>query len=130
MEKPGAADARVRRDVGELAAADVAEQPVAAERGDVDVDVAVVVVVRGGHAQAVHLDGEPRLLRDIGERAVAIVAIERQARVVAAPAGPVMRVDEQDVLPAVAVDIQERATPDPIVSGRYFLPNAPWCDGT
>ena len=65
------------RHVAKLAAAFVVEQAVAFERGDVDVVAAVVVVVGDGHAHAVHFDVEAAAARDVGERAVVVVAIER-----------------------------------------------------
>ena len=65
-------------DVDECALAGVAEQTVLADAGDEDVGKAVVVVVADGDAHAVHLDVEAGAAGDIGERAVAIVAIELQ----------------------------------------------------
>ena len=59
MPKLAFCDAGRLRHVAELAAAFVVEQPVAFERGDVDVVAAVVVVVADGDAHAVHLDIEP-----------------------------------------------------------------------
>ena len=94
--------------VAELAAAFVVEQTVAFERGDVDVVAAVVVVVADGHAHAVHLDVQAAAGGDVGERAVLIVAVER-AEGLAAARRPVLAVDQQDVGPAVAIGIEERA---------------------
>jgi hypothetical protein len=48
------------------------------EARDVDVDVAVVVEVRGGDTEPVHLRGEAGLTGDVGERSVVIVVIERR----------------------------------------------------
>jgi hypothetical protein len=85
-------DARPGRDVREPAGAQVAEQLVPAEPGDVEVDLAVVVVVRGRRAEPVHLDREPRRLRHVAEAALAVVAIERrQSRLLRA--GPGQRVE-------------------------------------
>ncbi len=130
--EPGGAGAEIRvldagcgGDVAELAAAFVVEQPVAFERGDVDVLAAVVVVVGDRHSHAVHLDIETAARRDIGKRAVRVVAVESRGGV-AASRSPIFRVDQQDVEPAVAVGIEER-TPEPMVSGRYFLPAFPRC---
>ena len=95
-------------DVAELAVAFVVKQVVAFERGDVDVVAAVVIVIGDGHAHAVHLDVEAAARGDVGERAVVVVAIERRERLAAARR-PVLAVDEQDVGPAVAIGIEERA---------------------
>ena len=55
-----------------------------------DVGKAVVVVVADGDAHAVHLDVEAGAAGDVGERAVAIVAIELQRAALAScgPASP------------------------------------------
>ena len=37
---------------------------------------------------------------------------------------PVLAVEQENVRPAVAIDVEERA-PEPIVSGRYFFPARP-----
>ena len=113
-------DAGALRHVFEAAAAAVPEKMIAAERRDVDVDVAVVVEVRRGHAEAVHLDREPGGSRDVGEGAVVIVAIERRIRFSALVASPVHRVDEENVLPAVVVDVEEGAA-GPQRFGQVFL---------
>ena len=74
-----------------------------------DVGKAVVVEVADGDAHAVELDVEAGGARDVGERAVAVVAVEAQRRSLPLVPGPVHAVDEQDVLPAVAVVVEERA---------------------
>ena len=51
----------------------------------------------------------PARAGDIGERAVAVVAIEAQRRTLAFVARPIHAVDEQDVLPSVSVVVDERA---------------------
>ena len=54
-------------------------------------------------------------------------AIER--RYDGAPsARPIPRIHQQEVLPAVAVNVEKRGARS-TVSGRYFLPNAPLCGG-
>ena len=55
------------------------------------------------------LDVETGSTRDIRERAVAIVAIQAQGRALLRVPGPVHAIDEQDVLPAVAVVVEEGA---------------------
>ena len=104
-----AAEPARARHVDERALAGVPEQPVLADTRDEEVGEAVVVEVADGDAHPVHLDVEPRRARDVGERAVAVVAVELQRRALALVAGPVHAVDQQDVLPAVGVVIEERA---------------------
>ena len=82
---------------------------IAAQAGDVDVRVAVVVVIGGGAAQPVHLDREPCFFGHVGEAAVLVVVIEGRERLRAFVVGPVRRVDEQDVLPAVIVIVEKSA---------------------
>ena len=102
-------DARRARHVDELAGTRISKQSIAAESRHVEIGAAVVVVVGGGSAQRVQLDAESRRRRHVGERAVAVVAIERETRFWACVPRPVRRVEEQDVLPAVAVGIEEQA---------------------
>ena len=100
-------DARRLRHVAELEVPFVAEQPIAFERRDVDVVPAVVVVVADGDAHAVHLDVEAAAGGHVRERAVLVVAIERVQRA-PGPGLPVLRVDQEDVGPAVVVRVEER----------------------
>src|SRR5204863_9504390 len=89
----GAADLHVVGDIDESAAV-VAEEPVAADARDEDVDPAVVVKVATGHAHAIHLHLEPGLLGDILEGAVALVAVELKRGLAALTlAGPGARID-------------------------------------
>ena len=85
VEEPGARapaagrHAGPRGDVGERAVAVVAVERVAAVARDVEVGEAVVVVVADRHAHAVVVlrhPGQPRLLGDVGERAVGGLPIE------------------------------------------------------
>ena len=99
----------VARDVDERALAGVPEQPVLSDAGDEEIREAVVVEVADGDAHAVELDVEAGAARHVGERAVAVVAVQAQRRPLALVAGPVHAVDEQDVLPAVGVVVEERA---------------------
>ena len=100
--------------VGEGAVAVVAEERVAAQAGDEQVGVAVVVVVGGDDAQVVAPAGHARGLGHVGERAVAVVVVQ------AVPvAGPVLlerldrrAVDDVDVEPAVVVVVEERDARD------------------
>ena len=107
------------RDVDEMALAGVLEQAVLADAGDENVGEAVVVVIADGHAHAVHFDIKPGAARDVREGAVAIVAIEAQRGALALVPWPVHAVDQQDVLPAVAIVIEKRAA-----RSRAFLAGA------
>ena len=78
-----------------------------ADRRDVDIVVAVVVVVAHGAAQSVHLYRQARLLGHIGKRAVVIVVIERRKRLAGLMARPVHGVDQQNVLPAIVVVVEK-----------------------
>ena len=97
------------RHVHERALAGVAEQAVLSDAGDQDVGIAVVVEVADGGAHAVQLHIEAGAARDIGERAVAVVAVQAERRAPARVARPIHAVDEQDVRPAVGVVVDEGA---------------------
>ena len=115
-----------RGDVAEMSAAFVVEQMIAAERGDVDVVAAVVIVIADGHADAVDLDVEAAARGDVGERAVVIVAIERGGGA-AAVRRPVLSVDEQNVEPAIAIRIEERAARTPSSPAATSCPRGRSC---
>ena len=72
------AQAGLLRDVDERALAGVLKQAILAHGGDEDIGKAIVIVIRNGHAHAVHFHRQPGALGDIGEGAVAIVAIQAQ----------------------------------------------------
>src|SRR5262249_28765138 len=63
-------------------------------------------------ALAVGFDGEARLLGDVGERAVVIVVIQRGERFLlrGGLAGPVHRIDDENVGPAVIVVVDDAHT--------------------
>ena len=92
--------------VGESAIAVVLEKPVLADCGDVEIGISVVVEIACCHAHAIHLDVEAGAARDFGKRAVAIVAVERKSRAAGLVTGPIGAVDEENVLPAVFVEIE------------------------
>ncbi len=102
----GSPDACLLRDVAEGALAGVVEQAIAAERRDEQVDGAVVVVVAGRGAHAVHLDGEPGGARDVGEPSATRVAVERGQAARRRPPGPRLAVGEEQVLQPVVVDVE------------------------
>jgi hypothetical protein len=112
-----AGDAGLGRGVGEAACALVAIELVGEDAGDVEVLVAVVVVVADRDSLAVARAGEARRLRHVLEAAVRLLAVE--AVPVARPvllrqgAGRHRVVDprpvrEEDVEAAVAVVVEER----------------------
>ncbi len=81
---------------------------IAVQRRDVDIVAAVVIVIRNRDSQSINLDIQTGARRDIGKRAVVIIAIERRMRL--APARrPILRVHEQNIQPPVAVGIEESA---------------------
>ena len=96
--------------VGKGAVAIVVEETALADAGDEDVGEAVIVVVSDCHAHAVEFKVESGGFGDIGEGAVAIVAVELEGGSLALVAGPVHGIDEEDVGPAVGVVIEESAT--------------------
>ncbi len=97
-----------RGDVVEVSLAVVAEEIAAADGRHVEIGVAVVVVVAHGHALAVKRLVEPGLLGDVLEVSLAVVAVEGLGgRRLDFVAGPVRRVDEKQVLVAVAVVVEK-----------------------
>src|SRR6185295_10226548 len=93
----GVADAGGLRHVLERPVTAVAEQVIGPEGVEVEVLVAVVVVVGGGRADGVRLDLETRLRGGVLEGAVAAVAIEGLERRLAVVLRPLIAVDEADV---------------------------------
>src|ERR1700758_2229475 len=79
----------------------------AVDGGDVDVVVAVIVVIADGASHSVHFDIEAGLAGDIREGSVVIVVIEGGVGIAGFVAGPVHGVDEENVLPAVVVIVDE-----------------------
>ena len=91
------------------------KQAILADGSYEDIGETIVVVVRNGHTHAVHFDRKPRALRDIGEGTVTIVAVETQrgppAAISPAPTfnRPISAVHQQNIEPAVALVIENRA---------------------
>ena len=108
-EGAAAAQSGLLRDVDKAAAAVVLEEAVLPDRGDQQVGKAVVVVVADGHSHAVHFDRQPGALGDVGEGAVAVVAVEPHGGAPASMAGPVHAVDQQDIEPAIGIVVEEGA---------------------
>ena len=99
------------RHVGEPQGPVLAQQQVVAQRRQVEVGVAVGVIVGGGHAHAVdaHVQAGPG--GEVGEGPGPVVGEEGGGRWWALPlvAGPPGAVDEQGVVVAVAVEVVQRA---------------------
>ena len=74
---------------------------------DVDVVVPVIVIVADRASQSVHLDCQSGLLRDIGKRSVLIVVVQSGVGVASLVFRPLHRIDQQDVLPAIVVVVDE-----------------------
>src|SRR4029079_16410617 len=94
-------------DVYERVLPRVAEQSILPNRGQQDVLPAVVVVIRNGDAHAVHLDADPGLCRDVLESTVTAIPKESAAAGRFRLARPVGAIDQQQVLTAVVVDVEE-----------------------
>ena len=109
-EAEAVAESALGGDVDECAFAGVAKEAVLADAGDENVGKAVVVVIADGDAHAVHFNVETGAMGDVGEGAVAIIAIEAECGALAFVPRPVHAIDQQDVLPAVGVVIEERAS--------------------
>ena len=100
------ADPGRRRHVGERPVAAPLEQPVGAESRQIDIDMPVVVEIGRGAAHAIQRDVETGAARDVGEPAVAVVAIEHGVRGGGVALGPGRPIDQQNVLPPVRVDVE------------------------
>src|ERR1700722_17577616 len=75
--------------------------------GDVNVDIAIVVIVADGATESVHLQCEPGLPGDVGKGSVFIVVIERGKGFAGFVSRPVHGIDEENILPSIIVIIQE-----------------------
>src|SRR5882762_7562338 len=87
----------------------VAKQPVLPHASDQDIGKAVIVIVTDCDAHSVHLDIEARGFCHVSERAVAIVFVEPRRGAETFVAGPIHSIDQQDILPAIRVIIEEDA---------------------
>ena len=86
----------------------VTEEITAADRRHVQIGITVVVVVAHGDSLAVERLVEAGFFRDVCEASLAVVAIESLGRLrIDLVAGPVRRIDEEQVLVAVAVVIDK-----------------------
>ncbi len=94
-------------DVGKGSVTIIFEKVVLAQRSDENIVVAVVVVIADGYAHAVHFDVEAGFSGDVGEGAVVIIVIESGMRCAAVMLGKIGAVDEENILPAVVIGIDE-----------------------
>ena len=97
------------RGVHESTSAGVAKKSALPHASDENVGETIIIVIADGHAHAVDLDVEAGASRHVRKRAVAVVPVEPQRGSLALVSGPVHAVHQQDVLPAIAVIIKERA---------------------
>ena len=106
----GTAHSCLVADVAKRAVPVVVVQHILAVVADVQIGVAVVVVVADAHALSPPGMHEPCLLRDIGEGAVVIISIEMIAGRSLAGRRPLKlgAIDDKDVRPAVVVEIKDR----------------------
>ena len=88
----------------------IAEETVLPDAGDQNVGKSVVVVVSDCYAHAIEFNIQSSARGHVCERAVAVVVIKTQRGMPLFVAGPVPAVDEQDVLPAVAVVVKKSTT--------------------
>src|SRR6202035_3758227 len=89
--------------IAERALTRVLEQDILSDAGHQDVRIAVVVIISHRYSHAVHFDVEAGAARNIGECPVTVVAIQPQGAAFALMTGPVGTIDQENVLPAVAV---------------------------
>ena len=108
---PRIGDPRALGDVREASAAEIAVQPVRTERGHVHVDPPVVVDVTEAGSHGVAGEAQAARFRRVEEGPVAAVA-EQPAREPRSARGSRQRgaLQQEDVQPAVAVEIQEAAS--------------------
>ncbi len=101
------ADPRLSGNVGKPAIAQIMEKMIGPDGGDVNIYIAVVVIVADSAAQSVHFYREAGLPRHIGKRAVLIVVIERGEGFAGLMSWPVHGIDQKNVLPPVIVVIEK-----------------------
>src|SRR5262249_15912894 len=97
-------------DIDERSLACVLKQPVLADTGDQNVGKAIVVIVPNRNAHAIHLNFKRCFMRYVGERSISIVPLEADGADLLLVAVPIHAIDEENVLPAIAVVI-EKGTP-------------------
>jgi hypothetical protein len=98
----------LHRDIGESPVAQIPEEPVGTEVGDVEIGCAVVVDIADTDALTPSFVADPCGRRDVTERAIAVVAKERSCRHTTRIRLERAAIDQVDVEPAIAVEVEQR----------------------
>jgi hypothetical protein len=98
----------LHRDIRESPVAQIPEQPIGAEVGDVEIGCAVVVDIADTDALAPSLVADACGRRHVTERAIAVVAKERSCRHTTRIRLERAAIDQVEVEPAIAVEVQQR----------------------
>src|SRR5258708_7243816 len=109
---PAAGDMGLRAPVGKAASRFAMEKEILAPAGDIDVRESIIIVVAHAAADRMSGDIQPGLLRDVHKALPAFVVIENYGtlrRFRSRTAGQGSAAEQQDVLPAIAIVIQEGA---------------------
>src|ERR1700731_2627044 len=97
------------RGINKSSFAGVAKKPALPHASDENIRETIVVVVADGHSHSIHLDVQSCASRHVRKGAIAVVPVEPQRGSLALVSGPVHAVHQQNILPAIAVVIEERA---------------------
>ena len=103
----GIAYTSLSRNIAELSVAKIVKQMVRTDRCDINIRIAIVIVVAYRAAHSVEFDGKARTASHVRKRPILIVVIESRVGFASLMFGPIHRIDEQDVLPAVVVVVQK-----------------------
>src|SRR5258708_706317 len=100
-------------DIDERSLARVLEETVLTHAGDQNVGEPIIVEIAHGHAHPVHFQIEASASRDVGKRAVPIIAIKLESGTLLLMLwpvhSPVHSIDEQNVLPSVGIVVEKSA---------------------
>ena len=108
--RPGAAqDARLLGDLVEGAVSAVAKQKVSSEPGDEQVIRAVIIEVSHAAAHRVAVDRDASTSGDVGEAAIPEISVQPAPRPLSGLGEVVPGADQEEILPAVAIVIEEAA---------------------
>src|ERR1700749_4201989 len=83
------------------------EKVASVNRGNVNVIVAVIVIVADSASHSVHFNIKASLVRHIGEGAVVVVMVKSRVGFVCRMPWPVHRIDKKNVLPPIVVVVDE-----------------------
>src|SRR5580692_1374501 len=95
--------------VGESSLPAIFEQPVLSDTRNQDVGKTVVVVIAHGDAHSVHLYIETGLVGYVGKSTVVVIVVEPKRRRLALVARPIHTVNKENVLPTIAIVVEEGA---------------------